>query len=87
MAGKDNTKILALIVTLVVAVILYGILTMPDRRSTSERIGDAVEALPEGVDNAAEQLERRTPGERLGDAVEDAGENLGNEIRENTNNE
>jgi len=73
--NKMNTKtksILAFVVILLLAIIAYGFLTMPDQRTTGEKIGDAIDALPRGVDDAAEQLENRTPGEKLGDAIEDA---------------
>lgn len=71
--------IVALVV--LVAVAAYAILTMPDRRTAGDKIGDAIDALPQGVDKAARQLEDRTPGERLGDAVKDAGD----KIKEETN--
>lgn len=53
----------------VLAVLAWGFMDMRDERSTGERIGDAVEALPHGVDEAGEQLRDRTPAERLGDKV------------------
>jgi hypothetical protein len=75
--------IIIILLILFIGVIGWGILTMPDQRTTGEKIGDAVDALPEGADKAVRQLEDRTPGERLGDAVEDVGE----DIRENTDEE
>ncbi|MBI1276037.1 hypothetical protein GC177_08710 [bacterium] len=74
--------LLALVVIAIIGFLGFAILTMPDNRTTGERIGDAVDALPQGVGKAAEQLEDRTPGEKLGDAVEDAGE----KIKDNTQN-
>jgi hypothetical protein len=57
----------------VIAVIIgYVVLTMPDQRTTGQKFGDAIDALPQGVDKAAEQLEDRTPGEKVGDAIKDA---------------
>jgi len=70
--------LLVIIIVAVIAVLAYSVLTMPDNRSGAERLGDAISELPNGVDNAAEQLEDRTPGEKIGDAVEDAGENIKN---------
>jgi hypothetical protein len=65
-----------------IAIILgYGILTMRDQRSTTEKIGDAIDDLPQGVDKARRQLEDRTPGQKLGDAVKDTGD----KIKDNTN--
>jgi len=81
MANSGNNKALWFaLLAIVAAIVAWQVLTMPDQRTTGEKIGDAVDALPDGVDKAARQLEDRTPGEKLGDAVEDAGE----EIQENT---
>jgi len=77
----NSRSLIAILALIVIAVIAYAFLTMPDQRTTGQRVGDAIDALPQGVDKAAEQLENRTPGEKLGDAVKDAG----NEIKENTN--
>jgi len=80
-----NSKTLATIVILAVVVtILYSFLTMRDHRTAGERVSDAVDAIPQGVDKAARQLESRTPGEKLGDAVQDTGEKVGNKIKDNT---
>lgn len=80
--AQNNTAKTALVavIVLIIAVLAYGVLTMPDERSGAERLGDAISELPNGVDNAAEQLEDRTPGEKLGDAVEDAGDDVGESI-------
>lgn len=77
-ASQNNpTKaVLVAAVVIILAIIAYAILTMPDNRNGAERIGDAISELPNGVDKAAEQLGDRTPGEKLGDAVEDAGESV-----------
>jgi hypothetical protein len=72
------------IVALVIAVIClgYALLTTPDQRTMPERVGDAIHALPQGVDKASEQLEDRTPGQKLGDTVKDTGQ----AIKDNTSN-
>lgn len=72
MANSNSKGILAIILILVLGVIAWGVLTMPDQRSTGDKIGDAVDALPQGIDKAAQQLEDRTPGEKLGDEIKDA---------------
>ncbi len=64
----------------ILAIMAYGVLTMPDNRTGAQRIGDAVAELPNGVDKAARQLEDRTPGEKVGDAVKDVGQ----DIKDNT---
>lgn len=59
----------------------YYILNAPDQRSTGDKIGDAINELPNGVDKAVRQLEDRTPGEKLKDAVND----VGDDIKKSTN--
>lgn len=60
----------------IVAIIGFYILDAPDRRSAGDKIGDAINELPNGLDKAARQLEERTPAEKLEDVVEDAGDDL-----------
>ena len=68
--------LIIILVTIFLGIVIWGILTMPDQRSAGQKIGDAVDALPQGVDKAARQLEDRTPGEKLGDAIKDAGDDI-----------
>jgi hypothetical protein len=76
-SSKPLSKSLIIIVVIaVLGVLAFALLTMPDNRTAGEKIGDAVDALPQGIGKAAEQLEDRTPGEKLGDMVEDAGEKI-----------
>lgn len=76
MTNSKNKTLLTIIIVVLLAAIAYSVLTMPDRRTAGDKIGDAIDALPHGVDKAARQLEDRTPGERLGDAVKDAGDDI-----------
>ncbi len=75
-AKERNTKVLIGIVALVLlGAIAYAGLTMPDRRSPADKIGDAVSQLDDGgLDDAARELEDRTPAQRLSDEVKDATE-------------
>jgi hypothetical protein len=66
----------AVIVALLVAVLAYYILNAPDRRDPGEKIGDAINELHNGVEDAARQLEDRTPGDKLQDAISDEKEDL-----------
>lgn len=66
----------ALLIIVALAVIAWSVLTIPDQRTTGQKLGDAVDALPQGVDKAARQLEDRTPGEKIGDAVKDTGDKI-----------
>ena len=63
-------------VALIVAVIGYTVLNAPDNRSTGQKIGDAIDELPNGMEKASRQLESRTPGEKLSDVAKDAGDDL-----------
>jgi hypothetical protein len=82
---KPNFRLLFVVaIILVLAVVGYSILTMPDRRSASEKIGAAIHDLPLGMDKAARQLEDRTPGQKIGDAIRDAGDQVGTAVKENT---
>ena len=69
------------VAVILAAILAYGVLTMHDQRNTTEKVGDAIHDVPQGVDKAARQLEDRTPGQKLGDAVKDTGD----KIKENTN--
>ena len=74
--NKQAKLLLTIVAVIAIGLIGYTILTAPDQRTAGEKIGDAVDALPQGVDKAARQLEDRTAGEKLGDAVKDAGEDI-----------
>ncbi len=65
----------------IMSLLTYGLLNLQDRRSATEKVGDAIHDLPQGVGKAERQLENRTPGQKLGDAVKDAGD----KIKENSN--
>ena len=66
-----NSKgIYALAAVAIIAIVAIFLLNLPDRRGPAERVGDAVEALPHGVDKAAKQLDDRNPVEKAGDAIQ-----------------
>lgn len=74
--NKDGMKwLLGAVVVAIVAVGAYGFMTMEDTRTPGEHIGDAVDSLDDGVDDAARELKDRTPAERIGDEIEDATDN------------
>ncbi len=73
MTARQLTGIAAILLIVIAA---YFILIMPDRRTTTEKVGDAVHDIDKGPTQAARQLENRTPGEKLGDAVKDTGDNI-----------
>lgn len=65
--GKNGIYILCGVALVVIAAIF--LLNLPDNRSGTERVGDAVEALPQGVDKAGDQLKDRNPVDKAGDAI------------------
>ncbi len=70
---KNLLIILAVIAVLGVAYTVMG----PDRRSTGEKIGDAVHELPNGIGKASDELSNdRTPGQKLGDTVRHTGDKI-----------
>ena len=83
MSASSGRNLLIAIVLVIAAVLVWGVLVMPDQRSTGQKLGDAVDALPQGIDKAGRQLEDRTPGQKIGDAVKDAGD----DIKKNTSND
>ncbi len=64
-------NVVVLVVILALAFLAYSFLTMPDQRSASDKVGDAIHDLPQGPGKAARQLEDRTPGQKLGDSIKD----------------
>lgn len=71
MDGAKYKGPLIIVVIAILVVVGYGVLTMRDQRSTTEKIGDAIHDLPQGTDKAERQLEDRTPGQKLGDTIKD----------------
>lgn len=77
MTTKSNGKTLLIVVAVAVVLLVgYSVLNAPDQRSGGQKISDAINELPKGVDKAARQLEDRTPADKLNDAAEDAGNDL-----------
>jgi len=74
--NNGSKTLITLLIFAIIAVGAWGVLTMPDQRTTGKKVGDAIDTLPQGIDKAAKQLESRTPGEKLGDAVEETGEKI-----------
>lgn len=68
--------LLILCLAAVIGFLGYSVLNAPDKRGAGDKISDAVNELPNGVDKAARQLEDRTPADKLNDAAKDAGEDL-----------
>lgn len=69
---KDTKAILLTIVVVIALILGYAFMTTREHRTVGEKVGDAIEQLDNGVDNAARELKDRTPAEKVGDAIEDA---------------
>lgn len=74
--NRSTVLIMVIAIIALLAIVAYAVMQTPDRRTTGERVGDAVSSLSEGVENAGEQLQDRTPAQKFGDAVEDAGDRV-----------
>lgn len=72
MSNKSPNGIVVVLLVVLAAIAGYAFFNMRDNRTGAERVGDAVSALPNGIDKAARELENRTSAERVGDAVGDA---------------
>ncbi len=73
--NSDNKNLMVgilAVVILVVGVMAFNALNAPDTRSPGDKIGDAIDQLDNGVDDAARELEDRTPAERIKDDINDA---------------
>ena len=62
---KSQNNLLLIITFAIIAVAIAGIYMMQDHRSSSERVGDAIEAVPEGLDKAANQLGDQPPAKNV----------------------
>lgn len=71
MNRTQNSGFIFGVVLVLAAIAIVVFLNMPDRRTGSEKLGDAVEALPHGVDKAADELGDKPPAERAADKVEE----------------
>ncbi len=77
MSQTYNNKMLPIaLVVIVLLVVGYFMLVQPDQRTEAQKIGDAIQELPNGVEKAERQLEDRTPGEKLNDVANDTKEDI-----------
>lgn len=75
--GSQNNNLITVLVVAVIAVIaVAAIFMMQDNRSTNERVADAVTALPQGVDSAANELGNQSPAENIENNAEKAAEKV-----------
>ena len=70
-----KTVYLVVIVALIAIVAIVG-LNMQREETPGERIGNAVDEMGDGMEDAAEEMQNRSPMEKVGDSIEDAGEEV-----------
>lgn len=70
--GGNNTATIILTILIVAILAVGAVWMMQDHRSGSERVGDAVTALPHGVDKAADKLGDQAPAQNVKRNVKDA---------------
>ena len=77
MVDSTNNKWFPMAIIVIIAVVIgFFVLNRPDQRTTVQKVGDAVNELPSGIDKAARQLEDRTPADKLNDAAKDTKEDV-----------
>lgn len=70
---KTDAKSLAIVFGIVaIAGLSYIALTTPEHRTPGQKIGDAIDHLDNGLDDAARQLKDRSPAEKMKDELKDA---------------
>jgi gas vesicle protein len=80
--GSSGKVLITVALIIAIAAVGYFVLNAPDQRTTGEKIGNAIDELPNGADEAVKQLEDRTLGEKLDDAVKDAGNDLDEAVKD-----
>jgi len=70
--GSNNTATIILSILIIAILAVGAVWMMQDHRSGSERVGDAVAALPRGVDKAAGKLDDQAPAQNVKRNVDDA---------------
>ena len=84
-----NKKIVFLLVLIaVVGVAGYAVMNAPDKRTDAEKLGDAVEEIGKGFENAADELNGdKTVGDKMVDTLKDAKEELKENVESATSDE
>lgn len=82
MTTKTPTKNIITLM-LVIAIIAggYWLYNKPDERSDAEKLGDALDEISNGFENAGKKLEDKTFGERLTDDVKSTSEEIIEDVK------
>ena len=71
-SAGNNTAVTVLAILVIAIVAVAAVYLMQDHRSASQRVGDAVEALPQGPGKAVDKLGDQPPAVNVKDNVKDA---------------
>ncbi len=75
--SSGNNGLVVIIAVAVIAILAVGaIFLMQDHRSGSERVGDAIEAAPHGLDKAADKLGDQAPADNVERNLDKAGDKV-----------
>jgi hypothetical protein len=81
MTQPNARGLLIVVVVLLAIAAVYGVVNGPDNRTATQKVGDAIHELPNGVDKSMDELkDDRTPGQKIGDDVR----HMGDKIKENS---
>lgn len=71
-SGSNKGLVIGGLIAVIVIAVIAFLTLAPDNRTTGERTVDAIESLPQGVDEAAGQFEDKSPLEKAADKAENA---------------
>ncbi|MEM9965538.1 MAG: hypothetical protein AAGC58_09345 [Asticcacaulis sp.] len=71
-SGSNKGLVIGGLIAVIVIAVIAFLTLAPDNRTTGERTVDALESLPQGVDEAAGQFEDKSPLEKAADKAENA---------------
>jgi hypothetical protein len=80
MAISTNKNLIVIGFLIIISIGIYFIVTAPDRRSGTQKVSDAIEQLPNGIDKSARELQDKTIADRISDKATD----VKNEVKETT---
>jgi hypothetical protein len=75
--SSGNTAVTILFVLVIAIIAVAAVYLMQDHRSASQRIGDAVQALPQGPSKAVNKLGDQPPAQNLKDNIGNATKKTG----------
>ncbi len=71
-SSGGNTAVVLLAVVIIAVIAVAAVYLMQDHRSTSQRVGDAIQSLPQGPAKAVDKLGDQPPAVNVTNNVKDA---------------